>query len=435
VKSDLQTRWLAMFVLVLCGTPARADLEVKVPQVPDSAIDRLVRVTAPAASCAAVSDAYGWLAIGHKKTYKDAHLSLFKLDAQGRVPPAPVAAAPAAAAAATPAKPAVIPQAPPILLKLPSHPALAQFPNYPLSLVFHPKLPLLYVWQDIESVTQSPAFNDQPARGEFDHLLIYNVAGPQPVLVQSQARGADFPHGMYAGSLGLDVANSRLYLPNLHQPGLKPQTMYGTAAYVELDAEGLPLPADPAVKPGPPPRVGASQQLHFLSPKGISNNMGLPHGMGWVFVNKDVVILGCGIGAMTCDGANRRAWSNGVQLHPFYGAGYNDRITGHPTLPVIYTALLNYNWLCCMEHVDGYLTLVPRRMAVEGATFKSYPVVLKARNELAVGGVNRLYLVALDEKGFPKPTSKQTAINSDSVEALAYSEKFDILYVAEEKPK
>ena len=27
--------------------------------------------------------------------------------------------------------------------------ALAKYPNYPLALAFHPKLPLLYVWQDV----------------------------------------------------------------------------------------------------------------------------------------------------------------------------------------------------------------------------------------------------------------------------------------------
>src|SRR6185295_10808677 len=202
------------------------------------------------------------------------------------------------------------------------------------------------------------------------------------------------------------------------------------AAYVELNAEGVPVPADPKAAPVPPPRVGAAMQLNYMSPKDVHCNMGLPHGMGFVPVSKDVVILGIGIGAMTWDANNRRAWSNSIMLHPMYGAGYNDRICGHPTLPVIYCALFNFNWLCTMEHVDGYLTQVPQRMAVDGATFKSYPVPLKARSELAVGGINRLYLVGIDARGFLKATSKQTTINNDSIEALAYSEKFDILYVA-----
>jgi hypothetical protein len=392
-------------------SPARAEPEIKLPLVPDSVIERLVLVTAPAASCAAASDAHLWLAVGHKKTYKDAHVSLFKLDAQGK---------PAAGA--------------PVVIKLPSPAALARFPNYPLSLAFHPQLPLLYVWQDIESATQAPAVINEPGHQEFDHLVIYNVAGAQPVQVRSQARGADFPHGLLAGAVAVDAANARLYLPNVHQPGMKPEMMYGTTAYLELGADGLPLLADPA-KPAPPPGAGAASALKYMSPKDSHTNMGLPHGMGFVPVSKDAVILGVGIGAMTWDASNRRGWANGVMLHPPYGASYNDRIAGHPALPVIYTAVMNHNWVCAMEHVDGYLTLVPQRLGVEGAALRSYPVVLRARGELAVGGVSRLYLIALDAKGFLKPTSKQTKINSDSVEAVAYSDKLDVLYVAEEKAK
>jgi len=294
-------------------------------------------------------------------------------------------------------------------------------------------LPLLYVWQDIALSKRSQ--DDEPALQEFDHLQIFSLAGPEPVLVQSQARGPDFADGMSAGTIAVDADGTRLYLPNVRQQGARPRSMYGTCAYLELDGEGLPLPADRGAKLDPPPRIGASLELHCLSPKKSPINLGLPQGMGIVPVSKDVVILGIGSGAMTWDAANRRGWSDAVMLHPLWHGGFYDRIAGHPTLPIVYNTIMNRNLLCAMQHADGYLTLMPRRVSVEGAAFKSYPLVLQSRHELAVGGAKLLYFIALDEQGFPQPTGKATKINSRSVAAIAYSEKLDCLYVAEEQTK
>jgi len=406
----MKSHGIALLGLLLAATAAYSQTEIKLPLVSDAAIQRLVRVTAPSACCAAVSDAHGWLAIGHQTSYNDAQVSLFRLDRDG-----------------------TLAAGEPIPLKLASPTALASFPNYPLSLAFHPKLPLLYVWQDVALPKRLQ--EDEPALQEFDHLHIYSLAGPEPVLVQSQARGSVFADGMSAGTIAVDADSERLYLPNVRQPGAKPHSMYGTCAYLELDGDGLPLPADRGAKVAPPPRVGASLELHCLNPKNSPVNLGLPQGMGIVPVSKDMAILGIGSGAMTWDAANRRGWSDAVMLHPLWRGGFHDRIAAHPTLPVVYSTLMNRNLLCAMQHADGYLTLMPRRVAVEGAAFKSYPLVLKSRNELAVGGAKLLYLISLDEQGFPQPTAKAAKINSRSVAAIAYSEKFDCLYVAEERTK
>ena len=46
-------------------------------------LPELVPVTAPSAACMAVGEACGWLAFGHDISYKDAQVSLVRLDAKG----------------------------------------------------------------------------------------------------------------------------------------------------------------------------------------------------------------------------------------------------------------------------------------------------------------------------------------------------------------
>ena len=61
----------------------------------------------------------------------------------------------------------------PISLAKPA--ALAARATYPLAITFHPKLPLLYVWQDIEAVTPRAEATDAPVYKEFDHVLVYDI--------------------------------------------------------------------------------------------------------------------------------------------------------------------------------------------------------------------------------------------------------------------
>src|SRR5205085_879240 len=106
----------------------------------------------------------------------------------------------------------------------------------------------------------------------------------------------------------------------------------------------------------------------------------------------------------------------------------------HPTLPVVYSAVLNTPWVFRMEHADGYLTLAPQQAVLGEAKLLSAPVVLGKRNLLAVGGVNRVYLPALDAAGAFKAAERtDLSVLNPAVEALAYSEQFDRLYVAVEK--
>src|SRR5438067_8199058 len=174
---------------LLTSAAGGRELTVKLTPTDLAKVPYVVPVVAPAAYCAAVGDAAGLVAVGHKVD-KQAQLSLFRLDAQGK------------------------PADKPIVVKLPKPATLAQRDTYPLSLAFHPTLPLLYVWQEVEGLKGDPVPPDEPAWKEFDHLLIYSLE-KAPELLVALCRGPLFHTGNAAGSLGLDGGNGLLYIPNL----------------------------------------------------------------------------------------------------------------------------------------------------------------------------------------------------------------------------
>src|SRR5262249_23197112 len=129
------------------------------------------------AKCLAVTDS--WAAVGHTVD-KTAQISLFRLDAQGK------------------------PSGAPIVIKLPRSAFLDKRSSFVFSLLFHPKLPLLYAWQDAEPVAGGVSAED-PALKDFDHLTIITLDGPAPQLALSLARGQRFAIGGRAGSLALQA--------------------------------------------------------------------------------------------------------------------------------------------------------------------------------------------------------------------------------------
>jgi len=148
-----------------------------------------------------------------------------------------------------------------------------------------------------------------------------------------------------------------------------------------------------------------------------------------------VIITGGAVGPTTWDENNKPSPFNTLFTRPFNGLYSVDRVAGHATLPVIYQSTMHTSWVVSAEHVDGYLTLVPQRLLIEGATLTSLPVILTKRNQVAFGGVNKVYVLPLDDQGRFKPLLSQAAVASASVEALTYSPKFDRLYVTVEKAK
>src|SRR5437763_87372 len=121
-------------VLVLTGVVQAAvglDVTIKLAPTQPDKIPFVVALAAPGAYCAAAGDAVGLVAVG-QKAGKDAQVRLFRLEAQGKN----------ASSVAT--------------VKLPMPAELAQRETYPLALAFHPSLPLLYVWQDVEPLPGKP---------------------------------------------------------------------------------------------------------------------------------------------------------------------------------------------------------------------------------------------------------------------------------------
>jgi hypothetical protein len=369
--------------------------ELKIPAVPDGSIPGLVQIVAPAAGCIAVSDVANVVAIGHKPG-TEPHLTFVALDASGQ----PTVAAP-------------------VKVALPRPPGLTR-KNFPLSLVAHPKLPLLYVWQDVdaEKVGTPP---DARAK-TFDHLLVYNVSKSPPALVQSLAQGPGFATGNKAGAIALNASANRLYVPNLFADEEKPTT-YASIGFFEIGTDGLAV--SPDKKPGPPALARKVKGNHWAL-------SGFPCGMSLVPIEKDVVIGVNYVGPVTWDEKNQRAPLNNLMMHSFT-TYYIERLAAHPRLPILYQLTTSYAHVASMEHVDGYLTLAPQRAQIESAALHGAPVVIDRRNQVAFGGANKIYLVDLDDKGRFKPTRIQAAVNNPTVEGLAYSAKFDRLYVPVEK--
>ena len=131
------------------------------PPVTGAPLPYVVQVVSPQAHCAAISDSLGLIAIANRAiTGKGGEVSIFGLDARGQdcghahasCATAAQARQQAAHPAATPALP--LPPKPLYTITLPRPASLAAFGNGAISMAFHPRLPLLYVWQD----TTGPAF-------------------------------------------------------------------------------------------------------------------------------------------------------------------------------------------------------------------------------------------------------------------------------------
>jgi hypothetical protein len=400
----------------------------------------LTQVVALGARCAALSEIAGVLAVGHKPgMVPGPHVSLFRLDAEG--------------------KPT---DAPPMTITLPRPDSLAAHPNYPLSLAFHPAFGLLYVWQDIDGPKrEEPA--DPERYKEFDHLLIYSVDGAEPKLLEAYGRGGGYGYGYTLGSIALNADATRLYLPNIHHAAVTGKVLVCGVGCFFLDLDGLPLLSDPAADanvPVPQASTGARSDLktaaanraaRLADQKAKAAGMPLkpwllntgpsatlssfsPTGLGFAPAGENAVIFGGYAGPVTWDNGDRRARIMNFLTDPYIAN--RQHVVGHPTLPVIFVSVTAYPYLYRMEHAEGHITLAPQQWTIEGATFHSPPVFMARRNQIAVGGAGKVHVIGVDQEGFLKSERAQAAVANPTVEAVVYSEKFDRLYVTiPEKPK
>ncbi|MCE9592306.1 MAG: hypothetical protein K8S99_17505 [Planctomycetes bacterium] len=341
----------------------------------------VLQAVAPGATCLAVSDTLGLLVVGQAGLPHQ--LSLFKLDAAGKIAGAPQ----------------------PITLPRPD--SLKAFPNAALGAAFHPTLPVLYVWQDIDA--KAPI---DKAKAEFDHLLVFTVKDGALVPAMALGRGAEFVHGQSWGAIGLDARGQRIFLPNLIIPGAS-QSAIG---FYELGPDGLPIVIDGVIKP---------------TVTDVAAILNLPNGLGFVAPTRDAVVFSAVNGPATWDTTNRLGAINhyGMSNVPAQCA-----VGGRPDGAWVYGASLGSNVLYAMQQADGFITMMPTVVSVPGADLRSIPVVMPGRPaRLAVGAAQGVCFVSLDAEGRPTDQSVSLPVVSPAVRGIAWSDKFKLLFVAVEK--
>ena len=352
----------AIVALVIAVPLAGADFTIKLGAADLTKLPYIVPVVAPSATPAA-SQTFPWFAVGHRID-KEAQVSLFNLDAQGQATGMPV------------------------VLKLPEPPGLAERMTFPLSIAFHPSLPLLYAWQDVEALKGDPAPPVDPAWNDLDHLLIYSLDGPAPELLLNLCRGAMFHTGNRAGSIAVDAVHGRLYVPNLRFREKAPADSFGIG-WFSLAADGLPIESDEESSEVPTPlppekaaleRPARAAALRALlaagKPTGAfrhtpPDNYGFnapPAGAGFIPISRDVFIVGGTYGPVTWNLADRNAGPGVPDAREL--CRLSNRITGHPRLPILYASMSGYGYAHAMEHADGYLTLVPQVLYLNGARIR-----------------------------------------------------------------
>lgn len=401
-------------------------------------LDILRTVTSASAFAAVVSDAAGVLAVAHApqptvtkakpwdfEATNDPQVSVFRLDAQGEV-----------GAAAS--------------IRLPSAPKLASRRHYPLALAAHPKLPLLYVWQDVVAPAEgAPA--DDPKTDGFRHLHIYDISSAEPRLVQSAAEGEAFSRANYAGAIAFDRTAGRLFVPNMQR-----RTKLGFApsiGYLHLADDGLVVPdtnetAETAaggkgttpdrtaavtaaarkvyleqVRLGKVPERTVRQAASATSTFGES-----PCGLGFHNISDDITIVCGALGPVTWDEGNRRGQFNTYSFYPAVGIGYRYRMVAHPTLPVVFFTGLTSGFVFRVEHVDGFTTMLPQRGTMAPVIITSPPLLVGSRPLLVCSSEGLLHLIGFDAEGAFNGERTDVALPSRKVEALAYSAKYDRLY-------
>lgn len=371
----------------------------------------LTQLSVPHATCAAVSESLALAVVGHHSN-EGKHLAVFSLDGGG------------------------IPQEEPVWITLPKPDPLASHSNYPLGLLFHPTLPLLYIWQDIDAPPPDEQLEKNPALkpwGEFDHLLIYKVGNGALELVHAGAHGFGFHLGQRGGTVGLDFESKHLFVPNTR--GESP--LEGGIAYFQLDEEGLP-----AAEPEETPKNQQPKGLEIMAmqhqttaktrraapKKGVACRKA-PSGLGWV-AEREAVIMGGNSGCLMADfhdGSLRRSW---FDINDLANVGWVS-IAAHSQKPVMYLCLQDSRFFYSIGQVNGWVSLLPQKATFAGSPhLYGPPVVLDKHAKVVVGDANALHFLGIDSTGRLDGTCERLPLPAGLVQAFTYSSKHDRLYVA-----
>ena len=404
-RSGLST---ILFLVVFAARSAEITI---IPEVIKETPEFMTTVVAAEATCAAVNEAGTLLVVGCRST-EGKHLAVFRLE-DGR------------------------PTGNPTWIELPKPESLAKDVTYPLGLLFHPKLPVFYVWQDAGGLPPGRPENapDLTKYEEFDHLLTYAVKDGALELIQTGARGPGFHCGLIVGTIGLDYERKNLFVPNAQGETYQEAGI----GYFVLDEEGIPgdVTETGAEKAGKAPdtltNVSRSPNRKairkVLLPKKLRTNHYFPSGAGW-FAGSEAMLMGGYSGCMMADfnnGALRQVWFGLPD-----GAG-PCTLAGHPTLPAVYIARQDYLQIAAVAHANGYLTMLPQVIKVPVAHFVGLPVVMTKQSLLAVGDNKSIHLLGLREDGKFDLKDQHLKLPCAVVRGIAYSEKYGRLYVAIDK--
>ena len=383
---------LAFLILCMAGVSARAQGDFS---------NRLVSLPAPGATCIAVSEAAGLAVVGQRGATNH-HFLVYKLNPDG--------------SAATP----------PVAVSFPVPDPVKAMKVHPIGMALHPSLPLLYVWRDVEGAKPDTA-EEKIVFNSFDHAMVYAITNGTLLQTNIFAKGSNFLCEQTYGLLTVDETGKRLFVPNMRDPTNK-QTAIG---YYDLDDKGQPVPI-PVPIPGTLDGYGVSKYETQVLPRWVNVNGLRPYGtgLGMVAPNPTTVVFSASQGFGLWDTGNRRGY-----LGWFVISGAGDHwIIGTPSLPVVFAASVNGNLLIRIEHVDGYLTLMPRLTYVGGAAFQSRPVVIPGKPpRLAIGGTAQIFVVTLDATGKFAADAPAAIGQPAAVRALAWSPRFNRLYAAVDK--
>ncbi|MGE0606994.1 MAG: hypothetical protein AB7O62_07865 [Pirellulales bacterium] len=425
--------------VLIQAAPAHAQRELRVKTIPETPLDFVTTVTAPLTRGMAFSDpANAVVTIHHDK--HTAHVSVHKLDPQGGV----VAEDPAT-------------------MMLPKPASLANRPTNVLGVVCHPRQPVVYVWQDVEPAEPFVPL-DPSLAVEFDHLWIYSLEESPPRLLMSTCRGESFSCGSIAGGMAFDAARDRLYVPNMRQYDTLQKKAVTAIGWIFLEADGLPALVKADEPPTPVPHVSpdelaaapldlaagaaarAAKMAAFeqgkasgmpLVPKrathvSLYSFAGSPAPYNYAPLDGRTVLTTGHSGPVSWHLTDQSGHFNCFFLQPY--VPYRYRVAVHPVQPALYVTTLSYDGrLVWLQHADGYITLTPRILSVDGLVTHSVPLVLATRNQLAIGAVNSICLIDLDDSGRFKTSAVKMAVNNPTVEAIAWSERLSRLYVPVEK--
>lgn len=401
---------LAACALGFAG-PVRADDELA------ALVGQVEWVEQPGARFLAVHDSLNLLVTGFD-TGKDAFISVRSLDRRGRLND----------------------DEEPVEYELPKAPEFDEFHSYPLAAVFHPELPLLYVWQDIES----DAPGDE-VRASFDHLVVLEVGEGKIEQKGAYARGVDFAHGQGRAALAFGNEGRRLFIPNLRGPD--GERHRGAVGYFDLDEAGAIRPVR-VIADGDSDAQGiglVEERIQptwiFTAPRsgpadGLSARrvLELPTGSGFFSPGGRSLLLGANSGLAVWDTEDRRQALSEIMLE-----GWSQtELAGRPDeIPLFYAAERSGNKprVLWMRHAGGFPTLLPDWIEVPGAGFRTPPVVMTGTPQgLAIGGDEQLQLLLLDDEGRPTGEVEVFQVPGEgNVTAIGYSPRHEKLYVGVEE--